>query len=287
MNPSLLEEFMADALAPFSFRRDNSGPGLMGILNITPDSFHGPSRQHNIEEGLENGLAMISEGAGIIDIGGESTRPGSQPVSIEQELSRVVPVIEALRNADPSIPLSIDTRNHEVAREALDAGATIINDVSGLRSQGMMDLVLDRNVPVCIMHMLGEPRTMQTNPSYRDVVNEISSELLTTAQQLVDVGHEPSRICLDPGIGFGKTLEHNIDLLKGWETLRGEHDFPILWGVSRKSMIGQLTGHSASEDRLFGTLGVAAYAHDTGIDWLRVHDVQAHSDLLKVRQVLD
>lgn len=278
---------MADALAPFSFRRDITGPGLMGILNITPDSFHGPSRQQSIEEGLKNGLAMISEGAGIIDIGGESTRPGSQPVSIEQELSRVLPIIKALRNAHPSIPLSIDTRNHEVAREALDAGATIINDVSGLRSQGMMDLVLDRNVPVCIMHMLGEPKTMQANPSYRDVVKEISSELLTTAQQLVDAGHTPDRICLDPGIGFGKTLEHNIDLLKGWNSLRGDHDFPILWGVSRKSMIGQLTGHSATEDRLFGTLGVAAYAHDVGIDWLRVHDVQAHSDLLNVLRALD
>ena len=278
---------MADALAPFSFRRDISGPGLMGILNITPDSFHGPSRQHSIEEGLENGLAMISEGAGIIDIGGESTRPGSQSVSIEQELSRILPIIKALRNAHPSIPLSIDTRNHEVARQALDEGATIINDVSGLRTQGMMDLVLDRNVPVCIMHMLGEPKTMQANPSYRNVVEEISSELLTTAQQLVDAGHEPNRICLDPGIGFGKTLEHNIDLLKGWESLRGEHDFPILWGVSRKSMIGQLTGHSASEDRLFGTLGVAACAYDVGIDWLRVHDVQAHSDLLNVLRALD
>ena len=278
---------MADALAPFSFRRDFTGPGLMGILNITPDSFHGPSRQRSLDEGLENGLAMISEGAGIIDIGGESTRPGSESVSIEQELSRVLPIITALRNAHPSIPLSIDTRNHEVAREALDAGATIINDVSGLRSQGMMDLVLDRNVPVCIMHMLGEPKTMQANPSYRDVVKEISSELLTTAQQLVDAGHEPSRICLDPGIGFGKTLEHNIDLLKGWNSLRGDHDFPILWGVSRKSMIGQLTGHCATEDRLFGTLGVAAYAHDVGIDWLRVHDVQAHSELLNVLRALD
>jgi len=278
---------MADALAPFSFRRGFSGPGLMGILNITPDSFHGPSRQQSIEEGLENGLAMISEGAGIIDIGGESTRPGSQSVSIEQEISRVLPMIKVLREANPSIPLSIDTRNHEVARQALDAGATIINDVSGLRSQGMMDLVLDRNVPVCIMHMLGEPKTMQANPSYRDVVKEISSELLNTAQQLVDAGHAPNHICLDPGIGFGKTLEHNIDLIKGWESLRGEYDFPILWGVSRKSMIGQLTGHSATEDRLFGTLGVAAYAHDVGIDWLRVHDVQAHADLLNVLQAFD
>ena len=278
---------MADALTPFSFRREFSGPGLMGILNITPDSFHGPSRQHSIEEGLENGNAMISAGARIIDIGGESTRPGSHPVSIEQELSRVLPVIKAIHDTNQSVPLSIDTRNHEVARQALDAGATIINDVSGLRSQGMMDLVLDRKVPVCIMHMLGEPKSMQANPSYRDVVKEISSELLNTAQQLVDAGHEPSQICLDPGIGFGKTLQHNLDLLKGWESLRGEHDFSILWGVSRKSMIGQLTGHSASEDRLFGTLGVAAYARDVGIDWLRVHDVQAHTDLLQVLHALD
>ena len=278
---------MADALTPFSFRREFSGPGLMGILNITPDSFHGPSRQNSIEEGLENGNAMISAGASIIDIGGESTRPGSHPVSIEQELSRVLPVIKAIHDTNQSVPLSIDTRNHEVARQALDAGATIINDVSGLRSQGMMDLVLDRKVPVCIMHMLGEPKSMQANPSYRDVVKEISSELLNTAQQLVDAGHEPSQICLDPGIGFGKTLQHNLDLLKGWESLRGEHDFSILWGVSRKSMIGQLTGHSASEDRLFGTLGVAAYAKDVGIDWLRVHDVQAHTDLLKVLHALD
>lgn len=278
---------MADALTPFSFRREFSGPGLMGILNITPDSFHGPSRQHSIEEGLENGNAMISAGASIIDIGGESTRPGSHPVSIEQELSRVLPVIKAIHDTNQSVPLSIDTRNHEVARQALDAGATIINDVSGLRSQGMMDLVLDRKVPVCIMHMLGEPKSMQANPSYRDVVKEISSELLNTAQQLVDAGHEPSQICLDPGIGFGKTLQHNLDLLKGWESLRGEHDFSILWGVSRKSMIGQLTGHSASEDRLFGTLGVAAYAKDVGIDWLRVHDVQAHTDLLQVLHALD
>ena len=278
---------MADGLAPFSFRREFSGPGLMGILNITPDSFHEPSRQHSIAEGLDNGRTMISAGAGIIDVGGESTRPGSETVSIEQELSRVIPIIEALRKEHPYIPISIDTRNHEVARQALDAGANIINDVSGLRSSDMMDLVLDRNVPVCIMHMLGEPKTMQSNPSYGDVVRDISSELLNTAHQLVDAGHEPNRICLDPGIGFGKTLRHNIELLKGWDSLRGEHNFPILWGVSRKSMIGQLTGHSASEDRLFGTLGVAAYAEKNGIDWLRVHDVQAHTDLLQVLHALN
>jgi dihydropteroate synthase len=137
------------------------------------------------------------------------------------------------------------------------------------------------------MHMLGEPKTMQSNPTYRDVVGDVSSELLNTAQTLVDAGHDAQKVCLDPGIGFGKTLEHNIDLLKSWQQFRGEHDFSILWGVSRKSMIGQLTGQSSTEDRLFGTLGVAAYAQQAGIDWLRVHDVQAHSDLLRVLQQLD
>lgn len=287
MNPSLLQLVMADALTPFSFRRQSSSPGLMGILNITPDSFHGPSRQRNVDEAIQNGISMISSGAKILDVGGESTRPGSQPVSIEQELERVLPVISGLRAVSPSIEISIDTRNHEVARQALDSGATIINDVSGLRDQKMVDLVLDRNVPVCIMHMLGEPKTMQSNPSYQDVVTDVSSELLNTAHLLVDAGHNPQNICLDPGIGFGKTLEHNIGLLRSSQHFRGDYDFSILWGVSRKSMIGQLTGHTSTEDRLFGTLGVAAYAQQVGIDWLRVHDVQAHSDLLRVLQQLD
>lgn len=287
MNPSLLQLVMADALTPFSFRRQSSSPGLMGILNITPDSFHGPSRQRNVDEAIQNGISMISSGAKILDVGGESTRPGSQPVSIEQELERVLPVISGLRAVSPSIEISIDTRNHEVARQALDSGATIINDVSGLRDQKMVDLVLDRNVPVCIMHMLGEPKTMQSNPSYQDVVTDVSSELLNTAHLLVDAGHDPQNICLDPGIGFGKTLDHNIDLLRSSQHFRGDYDFSILWGVSRKSMIGQLTGHTSTEDRLFGTLGVAAYAQQVGIDWLRVHDVQAHSDLLRVLQQLD
>ena len=277
---------MADALAPFSFRRRAGPPGLMGILNVTPDSFHRASRKTSHSDAMSTGLGMIREGASIIDIGGESTRPGSEEVSIEQELERVIPVISGLRTDSPGTPISIDTRNHEVARQALDAGATIINDVSGLRSQEMVDLVLDRKVPVCIMHMLGEPKTMQHNPSYGNVLLEVSHQLLTTAEYLVDAGLEPNKICLDPGIGFGKTLEHNIDLLNGWEIFRGEHDFSILWGVSRKSMIGQLTGHSSTDDRLYGTLGVAAHAQHVGIDWLRVHDVQAHTDLLGVMQKL-
>ena len=277
---------MADALAPFSFRRHTGPPGLMGILNVTPDSFHRASRQTNHSDAMSTSLRMMKEGASIIDIGGESTRPGSEKISIEQELERVIPVISGLRSNSPDVPISIDTRNHEVARQALDAGANIINDVSGLRSQEMVDLVLDRKVPVCIMHMLGEPKTMQHNPSYGNALLEVSHQLLTTAEYLVDAGLEPNKICLDPGIGFGKTLEHNIDLLNGWETFRGEHDFSVLWGVSRKSMIGQLTGHSSTDDRLYGTLGVAAHAQQVGIDWLRVHDVQAHTDLLGVMQRL-
>ena len=278
---------MADALAPFSFRRQPSQTGLMAIVNVTPDSFHESSRQSSVSEAISNAQMMIQAGAAIIDIGGESTRPGSQSVSIEQELERVIPVISGIREVEPSVSISIDTRHHQVAEMALNAGANIINDVSGLRCPSMMELVLDRKVPVCIMHMLGEPKTMQKNPSYDNVVQEVASELLSTAQELVDAGHDTKHICLDPGIGFGKTLNHNIELLKGWSELRSQHDFSILWGVSRKSMIGQLTGHESTEDRLFGTLGVAAYAHQAGIDWLRVHDVQAHADLLRVMQHLD
>ena len=278
---------MADALAPFSFRRQPSQTGLMAIVNVTPDSFHESSRQSSVSEAISNAQMMIQAGAAIIDIGGESTRPGSQPVSIEQELERVIPVISGIREVEPSVSISIDTRRHQVAEMALNAGANIVNDVSGLRCPSMVELVLDRKVPVCIMHMLGEPKTMQKNPSYDNVVQEVASELLSTAQELVDAGHDTKHICLDPGIGFGKTLNHNIELLKGWSAFRSQHDFSILWGVSRKSMIGQLTGHESTEDRLFGTLGVAAYAHQAGIDWLRVHDVQAHADLLRVMQHLD
>ena len=278
---------MADALAPFSFRRQPSQTGLMAIVNVTPDSFHESSRQSSVSEAISNAQMMIQAGAAIIDIGGESTRPGSQPVSIEQELERVIPVISGIREVEPSVSISIDTRHHQVAEMALNAGANIVNDVSGLRCPSMVELVLDRKVPVCIMHMLGEPKTMQKNPSYDNVVQEVASELLSTAQELVDAGHDTKHICLDPGIGFGKTLNHNIELLKGWSAFRSQHDFSILWGVSRKSMIGQLTGHESTEDRLFGTLGVAAYAHQAGIDWLRVHDVQAHADLLRVMQHLD
>lgn len=278
---------MAKTSRPFSLRREVQTPGIMGILNVTPDSFHSPSRQASLEEAISNGISMIENGADIIDIGGESTRPGSEPVTIKEEIQRVVPLIEGLCERIDNPHISIDTRNVEVARKAIQAGATMINDVSGLRDDAMKNLVLDTGVPVCIMHMLGDPKTMQANPVYSDVVQEVCSELNQKATELIDAGHPAELICLDPGIGFGKTLEHNLQLLKSHETLRGEHDLAILWGVSRKSMIGQITGHEQSEDRLYGTLGVAAYAQQQNIDWLRVHDVQAHTDLRSVLRKLD
>ena len=277
---------MAKTSRPFSLRREADSPGIMGILNATPDSFHGPSRQASVEQAISNGLAMIRNGSEIIDIGGESTRPGSEPVTIREEIERVIPIIEGLCEQADNPLISIDTRNVEVARKAIEAGASMINDVSGLRDDAMKNLVLDTGVPVCIMHMLGDPKTMQSNPVYSDVVEEVCSELQRKATELIDAGHPAELICLDPGIGFGKTLDHNIKLLKSHETLRGQHNLALLWGVSRKSMIGQITGHEQSEDRLYGTLGVAAYAHQENIDWLRVHDVQAHTDLLSVMRKL-
>ena len=273
---------MAKTSRPFSLRREAHVSGIMGILNATPDSFHSPSRQTSVEQGITNGLKMIENGAEIIDIGGESTRPGSEPVTIKEELRRVIPIIQGICERVENPLISIDTRNVEVARKALEAGASMINDVSGLRDAAMKELVLDSRVPVCIMHMLGDPKTMQSNPVYSNVVEEVSTILQIKATELIDAGHPPHLICLDPGIGFGKTLEHNIQLLKSHEILRGEHDLAVLWGVSRKTMIGQMIGQDTTEDRLYGTLGVAAFAEQQNIDWLRVHDVQAHTDLLSV-----
>ncbi|MBT3652198.1 MAG: dihydropteroate synthase [Euryarchaeota archaeon] len=278
---------MAKTSRPFSLRREDQNTGIMGILNATPDSFHSPSRQSSVEEAIVNGLMMIQNGSEIIDIGGESTRPGSEPVTIREEIERVIPIIEGICEQAVNPNISIDTRNVEVARKAIQAGASMINDVSGLRDDAMKNLVLDTGVPVCIMHMLGDPKTMQSNPMYSNVIEEVCSELHQKATELIDAGHPAERICLDPGIGFGKTLDHNIKLLKAHETLRGEHNLAILWGVSRKSMIGQITGHEHPKDRLYGTLGVAAYAQQQNIDWLRVHDVQAHTDLLSVMRKMN
>jgi len=254
-----------------------SRPLVMGIINATPDSFHKSSR----EGGVERAMQMIAEGADWIDIGGESTRPGANPISIDEELSRVIPLVSEISK---HCKVSIDTRNHEVASKALEAGASMINDVSGLRDPAMFELVIDSGCEVCIMHMLGEPGNMQKDPKYEDVNHEVNHYLISKARELVERGHSIDKIHLDPGIGFGKTLEHNIQLLQSSENLR---PYSILWGVSRKSMIGQICNQPETENRLAGSLAVAAKGFYEGIDIIRVHDVREHSDLFAVLEKLE
>jgi len=268
-------------LGPFLTRRADGRCRLMGILNTTPDSFHADSRVSGFDA-VRIGLEMIAEGADWLDVGGESTRPGASPVSSEAEMERVIPVISALIAANPSLLISIDTRHASVARAALEAGASMVNDVTGLRSPEMFDLVLESGCAVCIMHMQGEPGDMQAAPSYADVRLEVEAHLIETASSLVAQGHDPALICLDPGIGFGKTLNHNLELLH----TRGFSDYSVLWGVSRKSIFNQLLGRKTSSERLAGSLGVTAHAMLEGVDILRVHDVAAHADLMTTMATL-
>jgi dihydropteroate synthase len=253
-------------------------PHLMGIINVTNDSFYAGSRAEE-HEAVQRGLAMWDAGAVWIDIGGESTRPGAQPVSVEEETQRVVPVIETLRQLRPEGLISVDTRHSTVARKALEAGADMVNDVSGLRDPSMVDVVVEWGCAVCIMHMQGEPGTMQTNPTYDDCVAEVSHDLNATRRLLIERGHPPELIVLDPGIGFGKTQTNNIELLEAGRAIAESNTTPVLWGVSRKSIVGHITGHQDPNDRLAGTLGLAVIAKRKGVDLLRVHDVQAHVDL--------
>ena len=260
-------------------RHNDGRPRIMGVINCTPDSFYRGSRFEQIEHSLEIVKKMINDGADWIDIGGESTRPGASEVSIDEEIRRTVPLISEIRKRFPNQAISIDTRRHQVAKEAIIAGADMINDVSGLRDPEMFNLVISTKAHVCIMHMLGEPSNMQNSPDYTNVVQEVSSSLLEKARKLLGKGHPLNRICLDPGIGFGKTLEHNISLLRNSESLRGTEGFSILWGVSRKSMFRDLLGREDTNERLAGTLGVASYAQSKGVDILRVHDVGEHVDI--------
>ena len=266
-------------------RRSDSRPLLMGILNITPDSFFSNSR-YSIDDAVKEAKTMIKNGADWIDIGGESTRPGASKISIEEETNRVIPVIKQLRNDNPEVMISIDTRNHQVARLAIENGANMINDVSGLRDKQMLDLVLETGCAICIMHMNGEPGNMQDNPSYSDVVEEVASQLEQKAEELVAKGHSKELIVIDPGIGFGKTQEHNLKLMKAIDRFKSS-GYALLWGISRKSIIGNITGKSDASDRLSGTLASSLFASLNGVDMLRVHDIDEHSDLFKVYDALD
>lgn len=274
--------FRTPKLISQSLRIENGIPKLMGILNVTPDSFHADSRYDAVEEATEKALQMWKQGATWIDIGGESTRPNAQPVSIEEELNRVIPVIESIREKNGEGLISIDTRNAEVAIKAIEAGADLVNDVSGLKSKEMFDFVVENKVPVCIMHMQNNPLNMQENPVYDDVIQDVSNELTITVQRMLDLGYPSDLVCIDPGIGFGKTHSHNLALLRAGRDLLGDLDCSILWGVSRKSMIGKICEAEDTNDRLAGTLGSTALAYNYGIDLLRVHDVKENSDLLKV-----
>ena len=267
-------------------RKSDGNCFLMGILNVTPDSFFSGSRSIGVDNAVHKANLMIKQGATWIDIGGESTRPGAQPVTIDEEISRVIPIVSKLRETHPEIMISIDTRNHQVARRALECGANMINDVSGLRSDNMIDVVVEFGCAVCIMHMQGEPGSMQANPSYDDVVEEVTNYLENKAKVLIEKGHPRDLIIIDPGIGFGKNHEQNLILMKSTKRLK-ESGFAVLWGISRKSVIGIITDKKDAHDRLPGTLATSAYAFTQGVDILRVHDVDEHQDFFKVLRALE
>jgi len=254
----------------------------MGVLNITPDSFHAGSRAENVEVAVSKALNMAAEGADWIDIGGESTRPGATEVNLDDEERRVIPVIEAVREVLPEIGISIDTRREYVARLAIESGADMVNDVSSLSDPNMADLIVENDCPVCLMHMRGLPGNMQKDPKYGDVLREVKNHLQIASMKLIDRGLNPSNIVVDPGIGFGKLLEHNLSLLSSGRSLMPMEGMNLMWGVSRKSMFHHMLGREASEDRLAGTLGVAAMAKGKGVDIIRVHDVAEHNDLFSV-----
>lgn len=258
---------------------DFTRPQIMGILNVTPDSFSDGGCYIAPEIAVERALAMIEEGADIIDIGGESTRPGAQPVTAAEETARVIPIIKAIRHHS-TIPISIDTSKPEVMRAAVAAGASMINDVRALREEGALAAAAELNVPVCLMHMQGEPRTMQANPHYDDVVSEVYRFLEARINAALAAGITRHHLLIDPGFGFGKTLEHNLLLLKELNRFKAL-GVPLLVGISRKAMIGQILDKPV-EQRVYGSLAAAVLALSQGADILRVHDVAATVDVLKV-----
>lgn len=262
---------------------DLSRPAVMGILNVTPDSFSDGGVFLSRESAIAHARRMANEGADIIDVGGESTRPGAQPVSAQEEMDRVVPVIEALRENIP-LPISIDTSKPEVMRAAVAAGAGFINDVRALRDEGALEAAASLEVPVCLMHMQGEPRGMQENPRYRDVLSEIGDFLRARLQAAQVAGIPAQRLVIDPGFGFGKTLEHNLELLRGLKKLQSL-GAPILVGLSRKSLIGKALGLPV-EGRLQASVALALMAVQNSARIVRVHDVGPTVETLRMWSVV-
>jgi dihydropteroate synthase len=261
---------------------DVSRQGLiMGVLNVTPDSFSDGGNFLAPDRAIAHGLRMAAEGADIIDVGGESARPGAEPVTVEEELRRVVPVIEKLR-AKIDVPISIDTSKSEVARAAIEAGASVVNDVTGGRGDNeTMPLIAETQTAFVVMHMQGTPQTMQIQPRYDDVVSEIANFFRQQYARAIGLNIDPMAIAFDPGIGFGKTLDHNLQLLAELERLRA-HDRPLVIGVSRKSFLGKLINSSDMSDRLAPAVGLTSLLRARGADVLRVHDVKEHVSALRV-----
>ncbi len=256
------------------------GSLVMGILNVTPDSFSDGGQFFDPDRAIAHGLQMGAEGAAILDVGGESTRPGSEMVPATEQVRRIVPVIEGL-NRQSSVPISVDTTNIEVARAALEAGAALLNDITALCDDGMAELVARSQVPVILMHMQGTPETMQKEPHYDDVVGEVLDFLMGRARRAESFGIPAERIFIDPGIGFGKTLEHNLLLLKNIDRFVAT-GYRVLVGASRKRFLGMLTGRDVAVQRVFGTAATVALCVAAGVSVVRVHDVAAMCDVVRV-----
>ena len=255
----------------------------MGIVNITPDSFSDGGRFFDSSRALDHARQLLEDGADILDIGGESSRPGAQPVDIDEELRRVLPVLDKI--VELAVPVSVDTRKPEVMRRAIAAGAAMINDIFALRAPGALDAVADSPVAVCLMHMQGEPRTMQRSPLYRDVVGEVEAFLVERAAAAVACGIGHDRIVLDPGFGFGKTPQHSLELIRALPRLC-KVGFPLLAGLSRKALFGKIVGRGAAE-RGHASAAGALLAAQRGASIVRVHDVAATRDCLLVLRALD
>lgn len=262
------------------FRLDLDTPKVMGIINVTPDSFSDGGQFNQVDFAVAHALALIEQGAAVLDIGGESTRPNAAPVPLAEELQRVIPVIEALVARDIPVPISIDTYKPEVMRAAIAAGASIVNDVRGLQEPGALEAVVNSDASVCIMHMQGMPQTMQLEPHYDDVVAEVKQFLRMQRDACLAAGIAHERIMLDPGFGFGKTRAHNIALAKALPQLL-ELNCPLLVGLSRKSVLGQMTGNDV-DARLHASVAAAVISAMQGAHLLRVHDVKATVEALKV-----
>ena len=260
------------------FTLDRSRPRVMGIVNLTSDSFADGARHERLEQSLERARRLIDDGADLIDVGAESTRPGALPVAQDEEWARLAPFLDAMRNA--AVPISVDTRKPVVMRRALDAGASMINDVEGFASDDARSAVVAGDCGLCVMHMQGTPETMQVDPRYDDVVTEVGGFLRTRAEALIERGVSPDRLVLDPGFGFGKSFDHNLALLRRLDAIVAP-GWPVLVGLSRKGTIGRITGR-AVEDRLVGSVAAALVAIERGAAIVRVHDVAETVDAIDV-----